>query len=219
MDFSYVLKTSNPDFDSLENYGFTIEEKDYVYKADIPNSEFYLLVKLNSEKITAQVYESSTDELYALLDVKSANGAFVGELREKVKAVIKDIQEKCFITTDVHARFVDWVFEQFNVKQDFPWDDSPEAGVLRCPNEKWFGLIMHVPFKKLGIASDELVWIVNIKAEAEKVPELIDHKSIFPAWHMTKKTWISILLTDATDFSKLCQLTENSYNLVVGKLK
>ena len=53
-----------------------------------------------------------------------------------------------------------------------------------------------------------------MKANSEAIPSLIDQKSIFPAWHMNKKHWITVLLTAATDFEKRQELTEKSYRLV-----
>ena len=53
-----------------------------------------------------------------------------------------------------------------------------------------------------------------MKAEPDAISALVDKKSIFPAWHMNKKHWITVLLTAATDFNKLCELTQKSWELV-----
>ena len=76
---------------------------------------------------------------------------------------------------------------------------------------------MKIKFKNLGFASEEGVWAVNLKADSEQIPQLVDQKSIFPAYHMNKKYWITILLTAVTDFEKLCDLTCQSYALVEKK--
>ena len=73
---------------------------------------------------------------------------------------------------------------------------------------------MKVKYRQLGLSGDEEVRVVNIKADENEIQKLIDRKSIFPAWHMNKKHWITVLLTAATDFEKLCELTEKSYALV-----
>ena len=53
-----------------------------------------------------------------------------------------------------------------------------------------------------------------MKADQTEIPNLIDKKSIFPAWHMNKKHWITVLLTAVTDFEKLCEFTQKSWELV-----
>ena len=78
---------------------------------------------------------------------------------------------------------------------------------------------MKIKYRQIGLASDEEVFVVNLKAESDVIPEIIDRKSIFPAWHMNKKHWITVLLTAATDFEKLCALTEQSHNQVEKKSK
>ena len=73
---------------------------------------------------------------------------------------------------------------------------------------------MEISYKNLGLASDEKVFTVNLKADPERVAELADKKTIFPAYHMNKKHWITVLLTSATDFDLLRALTERSRALV-----
>ena len=73
---------------------------------------------------------------------------------------------------------------------------------------------MRIKYRQLGLTGDEEVWVVNMKASQDEIPNLIDKKSIFPAWHMNKTHWITVLLTAATDFEKLCELTQTSWELV-----
>lgn len=69
----------------------------------------------------------------------------------------------------------------------------------------------------VSFSAEDKVWCVNLKAAPEEIPLLIDAKSIFPAYHMNKKHWITVALTAATDFDKLCDLTGRSFELVAGK--
>ena len=219
MNFSYLHNKSMMIPQKLLEFGF---EKDnsinagiYILKRDLENSDFYVRIEISESEITAQAFEKETDERYTLLDVVSANGAFVGQLREKIRKLMEEIQATCFENTDICQKYVDYIKANFGAEQEYPWED--EASVFRCPNGKWFGLLMRIGFKKLGIESDEPVWAVNLKADAEKIPELVNHKTIFPAWHMNKKYWITIILTTITDFELLCKLTEQSFDLVMNK--
>lgn len=218
MDFSYLHNKSILIPQKLLDFGFVKDKSDdcefFILKRNLTDSEFYVRIEISEVKISAQVFENETDERYALLDVPSANGAFVGDLREKVRLLMEEIQNSCFETTDIRQKYVDFIKSRFDVDQEYPWED--EASVFRCPNGKWFGLLMRIRFKKLGIESDEPVWVVNLKADADKIPGLVNKKSIFPAWHMNKKYWITIILTTITDFEQLCKLTERSYELVIG---
>lgn len=184
---------------------------------NLPNTDFYTRIKITPDEITATVFETDTNERYALFDVKNSRGAFVGELRQKVDDIINQIRNQCFVTTDLHEKFDSFVQNEFSCQPDFPWEDTPPTFVYRCANKKWFALMMNIPFKSLGLESEERVWVVNLKADEKDVGDLVDRKSIFPAYHMNKKYWITVLLSAVTDFEKLCRLTRQSYQLVSGK--
>ncbi|MCR4630637.1 MAG: MmcQ/YjbR family DNA-binding protein [Treponema sp.] len=214
MDYSYILNKSLPQKEKLLAFGFLEVEAAFVLKKEISGGKFYTEIKLSAKTFTADVFETSTNEKYVLFNVASAQGAFVGQIRSEVQDVIEEIREKCFISQDIKERYVDFLQSYFKAPGDNPWVAEPydSSTVYRCPNNKWFALIMQIKFKNLGIESDEPVWAVNLKAE--NVEAITDRKSIFPAYHMNKKYWITVLLTGVTDFEKLCELTKKSFALV-----
>lgn len=225
MDFSYILKTSVPQKEKLLEYGFSQNGGKYSFKK-ILDDDFYAGVEIEfslqggkaadgASSISAEVFETGTDEKYALLDVKSANGAFVGGMRGKVAALLEDIRSKCFLSAGLKEKFCQWLERDLGVKPDFPWKDSAGHAVYRCKNGKWFVLVMNVKLKSLGIENDEEVWIANMKSD--DVEKAADGKSVFPAYHMSKKHWISALLTAAADFGKLKSLALKSKSLVESK--
>ncbi len=218
-----------------------------ICKKTILNGDFYALVTLNilRGQLEVQVFETATDEKYALFDVASACGAFGGEVRGEVQKLMEEIRAKCFVTQDIKQKYVDFLHSRFGAYGDTPWADDGDdddkikcavsngrvknlndasrnrtnatSTVFRCPNNKWFALVMKIKFSSLGFKSDEPVWAVNLKADPDLIPKVTDRKSIFPAYHMNKKYWITVLLTAVTDFDVLCKLTLRSYELVSAK--
>lgn len=231
MDFSYIFRAACPKPETFADFGFQKDDalrEDKVFtdakvpadvlicKKSLPQTDFYVILILNlaKETLSAQVYDFATDEQYALFDVPSANGAFISQIREQVKNIIEDFRNLCFETADLKEKYFEYMKSQFSAVPDYPWDDSPDAGVFRCKNDKWFALVMKIKYRQLGLTGDEEVFVVNLKAPPDKIPNIVDHKSVFPAWHMNKKHWITVLLTAATTFEHLCELTEQSYKLV-----
>ena len=214
MDYSYILNTSLPQKDKLLAFGFSEADGRLVLKKEIAGGQFYAEIKLSDKNLSADVFETATGEKYVLFNVASAQGAFVGQIRSEVLDVIEEIRAKCFISQDIKEKYVDFLHSYFNAPGDNPWaaQEGTPSTVFRCPNKKWFALLMQIKFKNLGFESDEPVWAVNLKAE--NVEAITDKKSIFPAYHMNKKYWITVLLTAVTDFDKLCELTKKSYALV-----
>ena len=234
MDFSYIFRAARPKPETFADFGFQKDDlrEDKVFtdakvpadvlicKRSLPQTDFYVILALNlaKETLSAQVYDSATDEQYALFDVPSANGAFISQIREQVKNIIEDFRNQCFETADLKEKYFEYLKTHFSAVPDYPWDDSPDAGVFRCKNDKWFALVMKIKYRQLGLTGDEEVFVVNLKAPPDKIPNIVDHKSVFPAWHMNKKHWITVLLTAATTFDHLCELTEQSYTLVYEKV-
>lgn len=217
MDYSYIFRSAKIKIDSLKEAGFSKGENS-TYSMQLPLSKDDLFAKLTlspaEQTFLIQVFDSATDERYVLFDMPNARGAFLASLRKEVQKIVEKIKSDCFEVHDLKEEYFSWLSSHFSAKPDFPWPDTPDYCVFRCPNEKWFALVMKIKFRQLGLTGEEEVWVVNMKAKSETIPGLIDRKSIFPAWHMNKKHWITVLLTAATDFEKLCQLTEKSYALV-----
>ena len=59
--------------------------------------------------------------------------------------------------------------------------------------------------------------ILNVKNTPEKINTLIDHIHYFPAYHMNKKHWISILLDRTVQITQVEKLLDESYQLVTKK--
>lgn len=217
MDYSYIFRSAKIKKDSLEAAGFaTTDGATYTMSPTVSAGAFRadISLSLEAQTLTVHLFDTETGEKYALFDMPSSHGAFVASLREEVQKFIDDIKSKCFESKDLKDDYISWIKNQFGAEPDFPWPDTPDYCVFRCQNEKWFALVMRIKYKQLGLTGDENVWVVNIKADQTEIPNLIDHKSIFPAWHMNKKHWITVLLTAVTDFEKLCELTLKSYELV-----
>ena len=217
MDYSYIFRSAKIKKESLEAAGFvTNNETTYTMNTTVSNATFNarITMSLSEQTLTVHLYDSATGEKYALFDMPNAHGAFVASLRKEVQTIIDEIRENCFESKDLKDDYIAWIKTQFGAEPDYPWPDTPDYCVFRCPNEKWFALVMKIKYRQLGLTGDEEVWVVNMKADQAEIPNLIDKKSIFPAWHMNKKHWITVLLTAATDFEKLCELTQKSYELV-----
>ncbi|MGN0730783.1 MAG: MmcQ/YjbR family DNA-binding protein [Treponema sp.] len=226
MDYSYIFRSAKIKKDSLEAAGFaTTDGATYTMSPTVSAGAFRadITLSLEDQTLTVHLFDTETGEKYALFDMPSSHGAFVASLREEVQLLIDDIKSKCFESKDLKDEYIAWIKNQFGAEPDFPWPDTPDYCVFRCPNEKWFALVMRIKYKQLvqsitgcqqPYSGDENVWVVNMKADQAEIPNLIDNKSIFPAWHMNKKHWITVLLTAVTDFEKLCELTLKSYELV-----
>lgn len=107
--------------------------------------------------------------------------------------------------------FLDYCHNKFGMSPDYPFDEDFETAVLRhADNRKWFALLMKVSRRKFGFDSDKTVDVVNLKLPIEMVGSFGKDDGVYPAYHMNKLHWISVLLPDATD-ETIAFLTGVSY--------
>ena len=96
--------------------------------------------------------------------------------------------------------FIEYCLDTYGTSPDYPFDDHLETAVFRhMGNKKWFSFVMRVSRRKFGIDSDEVIDVVNLKLLTEMFGSFGAADGVYPAYHMNKLHWISVLLPDAPD--------------------
>ena len=96
--------------------------------------------------------------------------------------------------------FLEYCLNTYGTSPDYPFDDWMESAVLRhADNKKWYAIAMKVSRRKFGFDSDEVIDVVNLKLPTEMFGSFSDADGVYPAYHMNKLHWISVLLPDAPD--------------------
>lgn len=220
MSISYFDK-KQPNFKKLLNYGFKKEKEKYLYSQDIMDGDFNLSVEVTSSgKIKTKVVEVSTGEIYILHLVQSAEGTFVGKLRDEYEYVLKDIANKCFETEIFQSpeakNVIKYVDKKYGDKMEYLWEKFPDNAICRRKdNKKWYLIIMTIKKSKLGFDSDERVEVMNLRALPEDIPQMIKAKNIYPAYHMNKKYWYTILFDGSMDIEEIFEHIDISYKLTL----
>ncbi len=95
-------------------------------------------------------------------------------------------------------KFLEYCLDTYGTMPDYPFEDDCETAVLRHEsNRKWYAIMMKVSRRKFGIDSDEVIDIVNLKQPLEMLGSFGKADGVYPAYHMNKLHWISVLLPDA----------------------
>ena len=98
---------------------------------------------------------------------------------------------------------------------DYPWEKYPDYVVIRRrDNQKWFAGIFTITGHKVGLDTNEPIDVVNLKCEPDLIPTLIRESGIYPAYHMNKTYWFTILLDQKLSWMQLQELIDESYRLV-----
>lgn len=199
------------DEDKLIEYGFKKQEYNYIYETDILDGDFRIEVIINNS-LEAKVYDNDTDEEYTNIHLVGKQGKFVQQVKQAYEECIEDILNQCFVYDyfifPQSKRLMHLIEEKYHVLPDHPFSDG-DSFVFRN-NDKWFGLIMHTDYSKFCDKQGE-VECLNIKVPIDTV----NHPSIYPAFHMNKKHWISILLDETLSDEEIMFLIDQSYQTTV----
>ena len=96
--------------------------------------------------------------------------------------------------------FLEYCLNTYGTSPDYPFDDLLETAVLRrSDNRKWYAIVMKVSRRKFGLDSDEVIDVVNLKLPTEMFGSFSAADGVYPAYHMNKLHWISVLLPDASE--------------------
>ena len=111
-----------------------------------------------------------------------------------------------------------YIEEEYNVTPDYPWLDSPEGAVFRHNhNRKWFALVMPIPRRYAYPGEPGEVDAVNLKCDPILSAMLRSESGIYPAYHMSKVHWITVLLDGTSADDRLKFLLQHSFNLTRSK--
>ena len=96
--------------------------------------------------------------------------------------------------------FLEHCLNTYGTTPDYPFSDDFETAVLRHKdNRKWYALLMKLSRKKFGFDGDEVIDVVNLKVPMELSYSFGVEDGVYPAYHMNKLHWVSVLLPDASE--------------------
>ena len=104
------------------------------------------------------------------------------------------------------------ILQEYGTPGDHPFASHPDYTVFRhAANRKWFCVVMTVPREKLGLPGSQPLAIANLKCDPRLAGSLRLSAGIYPAYHMSKDTWISAALDVSVPDGTLKALLAMSY--------
>ncbi|MBD5113071.1 MAG: hypothetical protein HDT42_11175 [Ruminococcaceae bacterium] len=212
-----IFKNRKADFSKLSEYGFVKRGKSYKYARTLSESGFEMTVTITeSGKISAKVTEPEVGE-YTLHLTDSA-GSFVGQVRAEYEQTLNEIADRCFVPdvfkSEMTKQLIEYVREKYGCELEFLWEKFSDNAVWRrADTGKWFAAVLTVSLRKLGLKSDEVAEIIDLRLPPEQMESLVDGKCYFGGWHMNKKHWYTMILDGSIPFDELCERIDESWIL------
>ncbi|MBQ8444557.1 MAG: MmcQ/YjbR family DNA-binding protein [Clostridia bacterium] len=212
-----ILKNKKINYSKLIKYGFIKNDNKYFFSTPILNDQFILSIEICDSQMKTKIIESATLDEY-ILHLTDATGEFVGKIRSEYKKVLQNISNECFenniFTNKQTIEIITYITKVYGDELEYLWEKFPNNAIWRRKDSnKWYGALLKVSKRKLKIDSDEIVEIIDLRANEEEIAHLIDNKTIFAGYHMNKKHWVSICLDNIIPTNTIFKLIDNSYNL------
>ena len=97
-------------------------------------------------------------------------------------------------------QFFSLCLSTYTTAPDYPFEGDFETAVFRhSGSRKWYAIVMRVSRRKFRFDSDEVIDVVNLKLPTEMFGSFSSANGVYPAYHMNKLHWVSVLLPDSPD--------------------
>lgn len=115
---------------------------------------------------------------------------------------------------------IEYITETYDSNAEFPWVRYPDYIVFRhSSNQKWFALVMTVVKEKLGLSGSGTLDILNVKCDPIMITSLREELGFYPAYHMSKANWISIVLDGSVSDDIIKLQLDISFDLTDSKIR
>ena len=202
----------------LLDYGFQENKNAFKISREIFNGDFRLTIQIKQPNIVeTTLLELATDETYTL-HLTTAQGSFVGQIREEYNKILEDIAEKCFEKDVFKSKYtfkvIEYIKDKYSDEVEYLWEKFPDNAIARRQdNKKWYLAILTIRKNKLGFKSEEKIEVIDLRANPDELPKLIKRENIYAGYHMNKKHWITIILDGSVELEEIFQRIDESYLL------
>lgn len=216
--FEDIFERKKRNIEKMSVYGFDIKDGGWIYETNIMDGAFRLSVFIGENgDVDTNLVEIENSEPYILYKT-NASGAYVGEIRTAVEAVLTDIANACYdvsvFKTNQAQMAIEYVRKKYGDELEFLWTKFPENAVWRRKdNQKWYGAILTVTGNKIGLDTDEIVEIIDLRMKAENREAILSREHYYPGWHMNKKSWYTLVLDNCIADEEIKLRITESYEL------
>ena len=139
--------------------------------------------------------------------------AIVRRISKEVSKEVSREGEKMSRRLTVREKICGYVKRKYGSEPEYLWRRFPDYAVFRHKdNRKWYGLIMDVPRKNLGLPGEGHVDIVNVKLEDLLLADmLVQQDGYFRGYHISRGNWISVLMDGTVPIKDIEKMIDMSY--------
>ena len=184
-------------------------------KMDIAN--FLMVFDLKNGNIFSKIIDLDFDDEYTNHKRDNVEG-FPSLVLTEYLEFLTDIRNKYFKEKTYRFaqtnRIASLILEKYGDKPIFKWTDNTFSVFENKDTHKWYGLMGFINATKIT-GENKNIEVLNIKLDKNEIVELVNQKGFYPAYHMNKKSWITIILDDTLDDDTIMFYLNKSYQFAV----
>lgn len=194
------------------------------YEKLLLDNSFRAVIKINKNgEVSGTVYDLENDDEFLPLRIENNEGSFAAKVRSEYEKFLTEIRDKYFIKNyfiyPQSNRITQLIIEKYGNYPEFLWEKFDGSGVFRNKeSQKWYAGILDVEGSKIKKCKSGIIEVLDIKLDPDEIQELLLLPDFYPAYHMNKKSWITIILDDSLTDKKIMELIHKSYLLSFGKI-
>ena len=204
---------------TLREYGFRADGGTLIYTQDLPQEHLRIIITCD-RSLTGKIMDLDFGGEYVNFRMDTSAGYSAG-IRQKFEDLLLDIRDKCctnqHFQSEQARRISKFIYETFDVMPEFLWPSIPTyAAFRRKKGGKWFAVIGSVARGKVDSRSHsgEAVEVINVKVSGDGIQTLLARDGIYPAFHMNKKCWVSIILDETLTDAEIQRMVRDSLDRV-----
>jgi len=220
-----IFQRFAPNFEKLADYGFKKTKNTYKIEKIFKNGLFKAEISIDSKgKVSGTVYDTENNDEYLPLRIQGVEGAFAGEVRADYEAILEDIKEHCFsknyFVLPQSNRITNLIIDKYGDYPEFLWEKFSDAAVFRNPeSKKWYLAILDIDRSKIQDKRKGFIETAQLKLDPKKIEQLIKQDNFYPAYHMNKKYWMTVILDETVSDEKIMELVAESHSFTEKKRK
>lgn len=207
--------------EALMAYGFSPRDGKLAFVQSLPEDCLEIVLTYDGA-LSGRIMDLSMGEEYVSYRVTGATGYSAG-IRQKFIDLLLDIREKCcrnqYFKSPQARRINEFIAAVLGGAPEFLWEKFPSYAAFRHgSSKKWYALIGAVPRYKLDTASKDraIVEVINVKVDNMLIQDTLAREGYYPAFHMNKKSWASIILDDTLTDEEIQRRIKESYRVTAG---
>lgn len=211
--------------EKLIGYGFQSEGGRLVFVKPLPEDRMQIRLEYAEGEMRGRVIDLDAEDDYTNFRREGASG-YSADIREKFTSLLYDLRDRC--GRDTHfapgqaRRIAEALGETYGDKPEFLWERYPTYAVFRPSGcKKWYAMLGTVARASVDHTTNErrIVEVLNLKIDRTQTEAILATRGYYPAYHMNKVTWCSILLDGTLSDEEIMNRLAESREMVLQAKK